>query len=93
MKHCHLETKNRMEHWIPGTLGYKFFAEAKRQFDEQILNKTNSITLVQAAMVLNIVLNMHSMDKLGTTYTLHAVATAHNLELFTTPSNPRSRIL
>lgn len=43
-------------------------------------------------MVINIILNMHSMDKLGMTYTAHATAIAYNLGLFEAPSRTRSRI-
>jgi len=72
-------------------LGYRFFAEAKRLFEIE-LGVKNSITLLQSASIINILLNMDSMDKLGMTYTVHTAAIAFNLGLYDTPSRPRSKL-
>lgn len=42
-------------------------------------------------MVINIIYNMHSMDKIGMTYAVHAVATAHNLKLFAHPARKKDK--
>ncbi|KAK0653055.1 nitrate assimilation regulatory protein nirA [Cercophora newfieldiana] len=88
---CHLGFQDRVEHWNPRSLGYKFLAEAKRLFEMEI-NDKSSITLLQASNIINVLLNMDSMDKLGMTYTVHSVALAYNLGLYETPSRPRSKL-
>ena len=80
-KHCHLSVRNRSEHWNPHSPGYRFLAEAKRQWEVEQGEKS-SLTTVQADIILNIIFNMHLMDKIGTTYAIHAVAMAHDLKLF-----------
>ncbi|RFN54941.1 zn(2)-c6 fungal-type DNA-binding domain protein [Fusarium flagelliforme] len=62
-------------------LGYKFFAEAKRLWELELMEKS-SITTVQAAMIFHIMYNIYSMDKLGMTYGVQAVAMAKDLKLF-----------
>jgi hypothetical protein len=74
--------KDRSEHWNPRNLGYRFLAEAKRLW-ELALNEKNSLTTIQAALVINIIMNMYSLDKVGMTYAVKAVAMSHELELFT----------
>jgi hypothetical protein len=72
---------NRTEYWNPQTLGYKFLAEAKRLWEmEQIEKKT--LTTLQAALVINITYNSDSMDKLGVTYSVQAIAMAEELDIF-----------
>jgi hypothetical protein len=91
VQRCHLGFQDRAEHWNPQSLGYKFFAETKRLFEMEI-NENRSITLLQAANIIGILLNMDSMDKLGMTYNIHCVSIAYDLGLYKTPSQPRSKL-
>ncbi|OAQ69979.1 nitrate assimilation regulatory protein nirA [Pochonia chlamydosporia 170] len=75
---------DRSEYWKPQSLGYKFFAEAKRLWElEQ--NQGSRLTTIQSAALMNIVYNMQSMDKLGMTYTVQAIAMAQDLGIFNAP--------
>ncbi|KAK4450362.1 nitrate assimilation regulatory protein nirA [Podospora aff. communis PSN243] len=89
---CHLGFHDRVEHWNPQSLGYRFFAETKRLFEMEINDENRSITLLQAGNIINILLNMDSMDKLGMTYNIHCVSIAYDLGLYKTPSQPRSKL-
>jgi hypothetical protein len=84
---------DRSEYWNPQTLGYKFLAEAKRLWEmEQFGPK--SLTTLQAALVINVSYNSDSMDKLGVTYTVQAMAMAEELDIFgslATVTNGRMR--
>jgi hypothetical protein len=81
LQHCHLEMTDRSEYWNPHTLGYKFFAEAKRLWEmEQIQPKC--VTTLQAAIIINLILSADSMDKLGMSYSVQAMAIAEGLEIF-----------
>ncbi|KAL6808365.1 nitrate assimilation regulatory protein nirA [Trichoderma camerunense] len=77
---------NRLEYWNPHSLGYRFFAEARRLWELEAGQKS-SITTVQAGMVINIMYNMYSMDKIGMTYGVQAIAMAHDLKLFEGPTS------
>ncbi|KAH9903958.1 nitrate assimilation regulatory protein nirA [Xylariomycetidae sp. FL2044] len=88
---CYAGFPDRGEYWNPRTLGYKFFTEARRLWE---MERTESITTIQAAMITNILYNMYSMDKLGMTYALQAVSMAYSLGLFSSTAhikNPRRR--
>lgn len=81
---------DRSEYWNPQTLGYKFLAEAKRLWEmEQLENK--SLTTLQAALVINLIYVGNSMNKLGITYAIQAVAMAHELEIFGPLTNVKSQ--
>ncbi|KAJ4298122.1 hypothetical protein N0V90_006021 [Kalmusia sp. IMI 367209] len=71
-------------------MGYKFFAEARRLWDEA-RHKKSHITTVQAGFVINILYSMDSMDKLGMTYAVQALAIAHDLDIFGYPRQTWSR--
>jgi hypothetical protein len=81
LQHCHLEMADRSEYWNPHTLGYKFLAEAKRLWEmEQIQPKC--LTTLQAAIIINVIVSADSMDKLGMSYSVQAIAIAEELEIF-----------
>lgn len=84
---------DRSEYWNPQTLGYKFLAEAKRLWEmEQFQPK--SLTTLQATLIINIVINSDSMDKLGLSYSEKAIAMAEELDIFgplTTVTSERVR--
>ncbi|KAF4340441.1 nitrate assimilation regulatory nirA [Fusarium beomiforme] len=86
---CNPDLSDRLEYWNPHSLGYKFFAEAKRLWEMELMEKS-SITTVQAAVIINIIYNMYSMDKLGMTYGVQAVAMAKDLKIFYSSSRPKS---
>ncbi|KAJ3493402.1 hypothetical protein NLG97_g4751 [Lecanicillium saksenae] len=71
----------RVEYWDPQSLGYKFFAEARRLWDMERI-EPRSVTTVQAGMVMNITYNVYSMDKVGLSYGFQAAAMAYEIGLF-----------
>ncbi|SCO92559.1 uncharacterized protein FRV6_16687 [Fusarium oxysporum] len=89
-QNCNPDLPDRLEYWNPHSLGYKFFAEAKRLWELELMEKS-SITTVQAAAIINIIYNMYSMDKLGTTYGVQAIAMAKDLKIFDPSCRPKSK--
>ncbi|KAJ4865698.1 fungal zn(2)-Cys(6) binuclear cluster domain-containing protein [Trichoderma breve] len=87
---CCRTFSDRLEYWNPDSLGYRFFAEARRLWELEAGQKS-SITTVQAGMVINIIYNMYSMDKIGMTYDVQAIAMAHDLKLFDGPTSKNRR--
>lgn len=77
--------RKRYAFWTPHTLGYKFFAEARRLFEVQIYKEPH-ITSIQAALVMSVTYNLYAMDKIGISYTVQAVEMARNLNLFDAPA-------
>ncbi|KAM0553309.1 hypothetical protein ACHAPJ_007322 [Fusarium lateritium] len=69
------------EFWNPASLGYKFLAEAKRLWIVDITQHRN-LTTLQAALVLNTIVNMFDMDPLSSAYLVQATRIAHELDLF-----------
>ncbi|KAJ4269845.1 hypothetical protein NW762_001514 [Fusarium torreyae] len=69
------------EFWNPGSLGYKFLAEAKRLWIMEV-DRRRSLTTLQAALVLNTIINMFDMDPLSSAYLVQATKMAHELGLF-----------
>lgn len=63
------------------TLGYRFLAEAKRLWELELGTK-KSLPTLQAALLINILFDMHVMDKIGRWYVIQAVGIAHELGLF-----------
>ncbi|KAF2096473.1 nitrate assimilation regulatory protein nirA [Rhizodiscina lignyota] len=78
---CYHAFSDRLEYWNPHNLGYRFFAEAKRLWEMERMEET-CLTTIQAASMINIMYIMYSMDKLGMTYGVQAVAMANKLGLF-----------
>lgn len=71
---------DRAKFWSPQNLAYQFLAEARRLWEIQ--DGKSSLTAIQAAMVLNTIYDCDTMDKIGRSYMLQAVAMAHDLKLF-----------
>ncbi|KAM5526595.1 C6 transcription factor [Fusarium oxysporum f. sp. phaseoli] len=82
---CHASTSipDRAKFWRPQNLAYQFLAEARRLWDMQ--HGKSSLTAIQAAIVLTIICNCDTLDKIGASYFLQAVAMAHDLKLFQSP--------
>ncbi|KAF4434910.1 nitrate assimilation regulatory nirA [Fusarium acutatum] len=75
------DTASRLEYWNPGSLRYRFLAESRRLWELE-LEKEPSITTLQAAMVLNPVYNMTSLEtqaSLGLSLGAQALALSHKL--------------
>ncbi|SPJ82035.1 related to nitrate assimilation regulatory protein nirA [Fusarium torulosum] len=69
------------EFWNPNSLGSKFLDEARRLWILEITDQ-RSLTTVQAALVLNTVVNMFDMDSLSSAYIVQATKIARELGLF-----------
>jgi hypothetical protein len=83
---CSLQTSyaanpDRAQYWNPRNISYQFFAKTKRLWELERLRE-HSLTTLQAALVITLVLNMGGMDKLGMTYLMQAASMAHTLRLF-----------
>ncbi|EJP70441.1 nitrate assimilation regulatory protein nirA [Beauveria bassiana ARSEF 2860] len=78
---CDPELSDRAEYWNPRALSYKFFAEARGLWDLERLSP-NSVTTVQAGIVINTIYNMYSMDRIGLTYGVQAAAIAQEMGMF-----------
>ncbi|KAF5690745.1 NirA-like nitrate assimilation regulatory protein [Fusarium denticulatum] len=83
---CHGYSKmsHRSQFWNPRTLGYQFLAEARRLWELEIGNAR--LTTIQAAIVLSIVHDANGSDEVGRSYLTQAVAAAHAIHLFSTPT-------
>ncbi|KAG7425123.1 Nitrogen assimilation transcription factor nirA [Fusarium oxysporum f. sp. raphani] len=69
------------EFWNPNSLGYKFLAEAKRLWAVEESGE-RSLTTLQAALIINTIVNMFGIDKLASAYLGQAIDIAHELGLF-----------
>lgn len=58
------DTASRLEYWNSESLLYRFLAESRRLWELE-LEKEPSITTLQAAMILNPVYSMSSMEAQG----------------------------
>ncbi|KAI1044750.1 hypothetical protein LB505_013535 [Fusarium chuoi] len=83
---CHGYSKmsHRSQFWNPRTLGYQFLAEARRLWELEIGNAR--LTTIQAAIILSIVHDANGSDEVGRSYLTQAVAAAHAMHLFSTPT-------
>ncbi|EWY84009.1 hypothetical protein FOYG_13789 [Fusarium oxysporum NRRL 32931] len=83
---CHGYSKmsHRSQFWNPRTLGYQFLAEARRLWELEIGNAR--LTTIQAAIVLSLVHDANGSDEVGRSYLTQAVAAAHAMHLFSTPT-------
>ncbi|KAF5655412.1 NirA-like nitrate assimilation regulatory protein [Fusarium sp. NRRL 25303] len=83
---CHGYSKmsHRSQFWNPRTLGYQFLAEARRLWKLEIGNAR--LTTIQAAIILSIVHDANGSDEVGRSYLTQAVAAAHAMHLFSTPT-------
>ncbi|KAF4440926.1 hypothetical protein F53441_12164 [Fusarium austroafricanum] len=71
---------DRHQFWNPSLLQYKFLAEARRL--RELCADQNSITRIQADMVLHLEHGMNVQDKIGWSLCIAAVASAHEMGLF-----------
>ena len=83
--HTYTSIPDRAKFWSPQNLAYQFLAEARRLWEMQ--DGQSSLTAIQAAIVLNIIYDCDTMDKIGRSYLLQAVAMAHDLKLFQSSSD------
>jgi hypothetical protein len=60
---------NRQKFWEPHNLGYQFTAEAKRLWELESPGKAR-LTTIHAACLLNMVMDLNGMDKVGKLYYL-----------------------
>jgi hypothetical protein len=81
--------EDRSEYWNPKSLGYRFLAEAKRLWEVELI-QPKCLTTLQAAVIINVVLNSDSMDKLGLLYSVQAIAIAEELDIFGPLTNVKS---
>ncbi|PVI05577.1 hypothetical protein DM02DRAFT_584122 [Periconia macrospinosa] len=84
--HSHEDLANRSDYWDPQTLGYKFFAEAKRLWEIESMSK-KSLPTLQAALIFNVLFNVDCMDMIGLTYQTQAIDIAHEIDLFNTDTH------
>ncbi|KAF5665624.1 nitrate assimilation regulatory nirA [Fusarium denticulatum] len=68
-------------YWNPNSIGYKFLEEARRLWIVAVTHN-RSLTTLQAALVLNTIVNMFDMDHLSSAFLVHSIEIAHELELF-----------
>ncbi|RGP76968.1 nitrate assimilation regulatory nira [Fusarium longipes] len=67
--------------WDPQCFGYKFMEEARRLWILEMTRNRN-LTTLQAALVLNSIVNMFDMDPLSKAYLVQATNMAQELDLF-----------
>lgn len=83
VKYCFKRVSNRFRHWDPDSLGYRFLAEAKRLWEFNSLNMERPrLGSIQGVMIINIVLNLHGLDKHGDLYGLQGLVAAKAMGLF-----------
>jgi hypothetical protein len=92
LQSCYLQFSNRAEYWNPHSLGYKFFAEARRLWELERF-ESRSVTTVQAGMVINVTYNVYSMDKIGLSYGAQAASIAYEMGMFKPPDGLIDRAL
>ncbi|KAM0350165.1 hypothetical protein ACHAPU_003330 [Fusarium lateritium] len=78
------------EFWNPSSLGFKFLEEARRLWILEITHH-RSLTTLQAALILNTVVNMFDMDPLSSAYMVQATKMAHELGLFESTTYIKNR--
>ncbi|KAF5716657.1 NirA-like nitrate assimilation regulatory protein [Fusarium globosum] len=78
---CRNNTSEPAEYWNPNSLGYKFLEEAKRLWIVEVTHN-RSLTTLQAALVLNTIVNMFDMDHLSSAFLVRSIEIAHELGLF-----------
>jgi hypothetical protein len=72
--------------WNPATLQYRFLAEARRLWELELSTEPMRITTLQAAVVLSLVHDANSSDKIGLTYLKQAIQAGHKICLFSQPA-------
>ncbi|RBA09644.1 hypothetical protein FPRO05_14343 [Fusarium proliferatum] len=79
--HCQNYLSQPAEFWNPNSLGSKFLAEAKRLWAVEE-SRERSLTTLQAALIINTIVNMFGIDELASAYLVQAIDIAHELGLF-----------
>ncbi|KAF4972199.1 hypothetical protein FSARC_1181 [Fusarium sarcochroum] len=87
--HTYMSLQERAQFWNPNNLTYRFLAEAKRLWELQC--GQSSLTSIQAAIVLNTISDSDTMENIGKSYMLQAVAMAHDIDLFKVDPRIKSR--
>jgi hypothetical protein len=87
---CHSISK-RNHFWHPQNLAYRFTAEAKRLWDLACMGESK-LTTIQAALILNRVINLNGLDRIGHAYLERALAMAHDLQIFRGQSDEATKI-
>jgi hypothetical protein len=80
-QHCQNHLSQPAEFWNPNSLGYRFLAEAKRLWAVEE-SRERSLTTLQAALIINTIVNMFGIDKLASAYLVQAIDIARELGLF-----------
>ncbi|CVK88335.1 related to nitrate assimilation regulatory protein nirA [Fusarium proliferatum] len=78
---CRNNVSEPAGYWNPNNLGYKFLEEAKRLWIVEV-TYNRSLTTLQAALVLNTIINMFDMDHLSSAFLVRSIEIAHELGLF-----------
>ncbi|KAF5562705.1 nitrate assimilation regulatory nirA [Fusarium napiforme] len=78
---CRNYVSEPAEYWNPNSLGYKFLEEARRLWIVEVTHN-RSLTTLQAALVLNTIVNMFDMDPLSSAFLVRSTEIAHELGLF-----------
>ncbi|KAF5596564.1 nitrate assimilation regulatory nirA [Fusarium pseudocircinatum] len=78
---CRNYVSEPAEYWNPNSLGYKFLEEARRLWIVEVTHN-RSLTTLQAALVLNTIVNMFDMDPLSSAFLVRSIEIAHELGLF-----------
>ena len=76
-----LEISDRVKVWHPGSLTYKFLAEARRLWDLEMKGKPR-VTVIQAALVLSLTYVFNSLDGLSTFFLEQAITMGERMHLF-----------
>ncbi|RYP89175.1 hypothetical protein DL770_004547 [Monosporascus sp. CRB-9-2] len=78
--HGYRPTTDRAVHWMPESIGYRFFAEARRLLDLERANAT--ITTIQAAAIMCLTCTINGVDNIGWPYLQMSLEMAKTLNLF-----------
>ncbi|KAI8409295.1 hypothetical protein FOFC_09131 [Fusarium oxysporum] len=78
---CRNSVSDPAEYWNPNSLGYKFLEEARRLWIVEVTHN-RSLTTLQAALVVNTIVNMFDMDPLSSAFLVRSIEIAHELGLF-----------
>ncbi|KAF5538341.1 nitrate assimilation regulatory nirA [Fusarium mexicanum] len=78
---CQNDVNEPAEYWNPNSLAYKFLEEARRLWIVEVTHN-RSLTTLQAALVLNTIVNMFDMDFLSSAFLVRSIEIAHELGLF-----------
>ncbi|KAI1042678.1 hypothetical protein LB505_001180 [Fusarium chuoi] len=78
---CRNNISESAEYWNSNSLGYKFLEEARRLCIVEV-TYNRSLTTLQAALVLNTIVNMFDMDSLSSAFLVRSIEIGHELGLF-----------